>query len=117
MMTKRLGIFSLLFFTVLLIAESCVNHDFPQYTCGPDPVSYSEDVNAIVMNRCAVSGCHNGDNGDDKNWTDFSLFQSKSETARAYVIDRIMPPDGATPLTQEEVNTIACWVDQGSQNN
>jgi hypothetical protein len=116
-MTKRFSIFSLLFVVVILITESCVSHDFPPYVCGTSPVSYAADVHPIVMNKCAVEGCHNGDNGADKNWTEFNLFQGKSKTARLYVIQRIMPPDDATPLTQEEINAIACWVDQDSPNN
>jgi hypothetical protein len=117
-MTKSFSNFSLLFVAIIVLAESCVSHDFPPYVCAPNVVvSYANDVHPIVTTKCAIEGCHNGDNGGDKNWTDFDLFQSKSKTARFYVIQRIMPPDGATPLTQDEINAIACWVDQDSPNN
>lgn len=118
-MTKSFSLVSFLFVFIIIGAESCVSHDFPPYTCGPDPVSYAQDVHPIVSAKCAIPDCHNGDNGADKNWTDFSLFQSKSKTARSYVIQRIMPPgnSAAGPLTQEEINAIACWVDQDSPNN
>jgi hypothetical protein len=116
-MTKRFSIFSLLLVVVIMITESCVSHDFPPYVCNTGDVSYAADVHPIILAKCAVEGCHNGDNGADKKWTEFDLFHSKSKTARSYVIQRIMPPDGATPLTQEEINSIACWVDQGSLKN
>lgn len=101
------------------LEESCVSHDFPSYTCSDPAVSYSSDIDPIIMAKCAISGCHNGDNGDNKNWTDFSLFQSKSDLVRFRVTNRIMPPPNspAGPLNQEEINAIACWADQGAQNN
>ena len=106
---------------VLIIIDSCVSHDFPEYTCTNEAVSYALDVDPIVDTKCAITGCHNGDNGAEKNWTDFSLFQSKAESGivKFRVTNRIMPPadSPAGPLTQEEINTIACWADQGAQNN
>lgn len=104
---------------LFLCLESCVSHDFPTYTCTDPDISYSSEVNDIVITKCAISGCHNGDNGDDKNWTDFSLFQSKSNIVKSRVTNRVMPPPDspAGPLSQEEINTIACWVDQGAKKN
>jgi hypothetical protein len=107
-----------LFMGFLLMAAvfgSCVSHEYVPYTCPDEPVSYAEDVDPIVKTKCAISGCHNGDNGDDKNWTDFEKFQAKSQTAKTKILNGTMPKTGS--LTQEEIATIACWVDQGSQNN
>jgi hypothetical protein len=71
------------------------------------------------MTKCAISGCHNGDNGASRNWTEFDKFQQHASTVKRYVVDHIMPPSGspAGPLTQEQINTISCWVDQGAKNN
>ena len=104
---------------LLMMGESCVSHDFPSYTCVDPDVSYSADVDTIIKTKCTLPTCHNGDNGSDKNWTNFALFQSKSGEVKRRVTHRIMPPSN-TPgefLTQDEINTIACWVDQGANAN
>jgi hypothetical protein len=105
--------------TVYITAESCVSHDFPEYTCSGETISFTDQVRPIITEKCAIPDCHNGDNGPDKNWTNFSLFQNKSAEAKRRVTHRIMPPAESTggPLSQEQINTIACWVDQGSQDN
>jgi hypothetical protein len=104
--------------------QSCEYNDLPEPIpviegC-PDPISFANDVNPIINNSCALSGCHNGDNGADKNWTVFSNFQTKRENVK----DRITRPPGtpghmpaAGSITQEEIQTIVCWVDQGGINN
>ena len=111
----------IVFLMLSIIEESCVSHEFTQYTCTDDEVSYATDVDIIVKSKCAITGCHNGDNGLDNNWTDFTLFQAKAESGKVKtsVVNRSMPPSDSPngPLTQEEINTIACWTDQGSQNN
>ncbi|WP_276373857.1 hypothetical protein [Chryseolinea sp. H1M3-3] len=102
--------------------QSCVEHDLPEpeiETCSVT-ISFTSQVKPIINTNCAVSGCHNGDLGADKNWTVFSTLQGKI----ANVKDRINRPPG-TPghmpafgsLTQDEITTISCWVDQGGQNN
>jgi hypothetical protein len=112
----------LLFLITTLLAASCAEHDFPlTFECLSDEeVSFSEEVFPIVQNNCAISGCHNGDNGADKNWLNFSLFKSNA----ADVKDRITRPvtdSGHMPQTgsisREQIQTIVCWVDQGAQNN
>jgi hypothetical protein len=112
------GFFSGFLLTVAVLG-SCVSHEFPAYICPDEPISYSQHVNLIVMTKCAIEECHNGDNGDDKNWTEFEKFQGKSKLVRFRVTNRIMPPAESTagPLTQDEIAAIACWVDQGAQNN
>jgi hypothetical protein len=104
--------------------QGCENNGLPEPPpviegC-PDPISFENDVRPIINTSCALPGCHNGDNGADKNWTVFSNFQSK----RANVKDRITRPPG-TPghmpavgaLTPNEIQTIVCWVDQGGLPN
>jgi uncharacterized membrane protein len=113
---------SLLFFlaslmVMFLFGESCVSHDFPSYTCDGD-VNYADDVHTIVMTKCAISPCH-GTDPDLPDWSDFTTFQDHAAEVKRRVVERIMPPDDSPngALTQEEINAIACWVDQGAQNN
>jgi len=107
----------------IFLIQSCAYDELPEpVEPGPcdEPVSYSAQVQPIVNTSCAISGCHNGDLGPDKNWTVFDTFQGKS----AEVKDRINRPAGtpghmpaAGAITPDEIQKITCWVDQGSQNN
>ena len=120
----RSFIFSGLFLFVFLY--SCVNHDLPKPAIdvrdctSRDAVSFSGDVKPIITLKCALSGCHNGDNGVDINWTVFANFQSHS----AKVQDSITRPAGAAghmpkvgSLTDEQIQTIYCWAAQGAKDN
>lgn len=107
---------------IIATLQACVDHTLPEIIideCG-HTVSYASEVDPIVNTSCAITDCHNGDNGADKNWTVFSNFQSKSTTVK----DRITRPagvDGHMPaagsITEEQIQTIVCWVDQGAKDN
>lgn len=109
-----------LIFVSLLVMDSCVSHDFPEYSCTAE-YTFSEDIKPIIETKCAISGCHNGDMGAELNWTDFEQFHARASSGlvKFRVTHRIMPPSEspAGPLTQEQINAIACWSDQGALNN
>jgi len=103
-------------FTLLAsLFGACVSHDFPEYICVQE-YTFNEHVKPILETKCAISGCHNGDMGPDLNWNDLDEFFERVESGEVKfrVTRRIMPPaySPAGPLTQEEVNKIACWTDQ-----
>lgn len=104
----------------LIVIDSCVYHDFPQTVCREE-ISFANDVRPIILTKCAVSGCHNGDMGPDLNWTDFAQFHKRAESGlvKYRVTNRIMPPSftQAGPLSQDQIDMIACWTDQGARNN
>lgn len=108
---------------MVLLTAACVNHDFPSYTCTNDAVSFTADVRPIIVSKCALSGCHDGGSplGPDYNWNDFDKIHLRAESGilKFNVTNRIMPPDNSPqgPLSQDQINIIACWVDQGAQNN
>lgn len=106
----------------ILIFQSCVNHELGEIELAgcAKLISFQADVKPIISTSCAKSGCHNGDLGDDKNWTIFERFQGKSATVKVRIKRALgepghMPADGELPV--DDINTIVCWVDQGSQNN
>lgn len=107
-------------FGVMVSLDSCVYHDIPEHVC-VEEVSFATDIRPIIETKCAVSGCHNGDMGPDLNWTNFDQFHARAESGliKYRVTNHIMPPSysPAGPLTQEQINTVACWADQGSLNN
>jgi hypothetical protein len=68
-----------------------------------------------------LSGCHNGDMGPDLNWTSFEQFHKRASRGEVKfrVTNRIMPPADSPggALSQEQIDAIACWSDQGALNN
>jgi hypothetical protein len=113
-------------FFLLVILYSCVNHDLPKPAIdvtdctSRETISFASDVKPIVEQKCAIPGCHNGDNGNDINWTVFANFKSHSASVQA----RITLPVGAAghmpkvgSLTDEQIQTIYCWVAQGAKEN
>ncbi len=119
-MRRFLAAFFSLGVILMVSLDSCVSHDFPEYVC-TDTYSFAEDVKPIIETKCAISGCHNGDQGPDLNWTNFEEFHKRAASGlvKFRVTHRIMPPSysPAGPLTQDQINAIACWSDQGALAN
>lgn len=76
-------------------------------------VSYATSIAPVIVNSCAINGCHNG-----SQFPDFRVFKNIQDNAskiKEVTANGSMPPGGS--LTQAEVNMIACWVDDGAPNN
>lgn len=82
---------------------------------GTTGVSYAAEIRPIVETKCAISGCHNGDNAAIPNWNVFSNIQAKAALVKEFTQSGFMPQTGS--LTPEEKALIACWVDDGALNN
>lgn len=81
-------------------------------------VSYLTQIKPILETNCIKSGCHNGDNGADRNWSVFANVQAKAQQIKQRTGNKSMPADIApTGLPQAQIDLIACWVDEGAQNN
>jgi len=71
------------------------------------------NVDLIVQTNCAVDGCHNGSQAPDLRGANNiigSAGRIKQRTSNG-----TMPPGGG--LTDQEIATIACWVDDGANGN
>ncbi|HEY0744354.1 MAG TPA: hypothetical protein VGD40_22970 [Chryseosolibacter sp.] len=106
-------------FCILLIASaSCVSHDLnnltapePEpYVCDPS-ISWQDDILPTMETSCATVGCHDGISRRD--WTDYNEVKRYAASIKQRTVDRSMPFDGP-PLSQDEINLIACWVDAGA---
>ncbi len=91
---------------------------------GDTGTSYATDIKPILTNSCATVGCHNGDNGAGRNWNVFSNVQNNASNIKMRTANKSMPPAGSTTpsgssaaLTQDQINLIGCWVDDGAKNN
>jgi len=127
MKTKKTGAAFSALLSLFLVAtlHSCVDHTLPEVVvdeCG-GTVSFDVDIQPIIDSKCAIvgdGGCHNGGNGASLNWTVFSNFQSnatdvKDRITRSPGADGKMPKIGT--LTDEQIQLLVCWVDQGAKDN
>src|SRR6187551_216253 len=81
-------------------------------------VSYQNDIKPILEANCIKSGCHNGDNGAQRNWSVFANVQAKASGIKTRTGNKSMPKDIApTGLPQNQIDLIACWVDDGALDN
>jgi len=78
--------------------------------CNPD-VSFSSQIKPIVDNNCIR--CHGGSTSPDLRT--FQGVSSNAARVRAQVVSRRMPRGGS--LTNEQIELIACWIDNGALNN
>jgi len=78
-------------------------------------VSFSNDIKTIIATNCAVSGCHNG--SQSPNLTEDANILQNASRIKARTGNRSMPPTGREDLTDQEIQTIACWVDGGALDN
>jgi hypothetical protein len=62
---------------------------------------------------CALSGCHDGRRRPDLRLYERAKFYAKAIKSKTQ--DRSMPFEGS--LTQEQIDVIACWVDDGALEN
>jgi len=117
MMIKKCIIYSL---GAFLISCAYENEEelFGNQNCAPNSVTFSGDIQPIIVANCALSGCHDGSNPSLPDWTVFSNVQSKAQLIKFRTGNRTMPPSNAgVQLTSDEIDAISCWVDDGALNN
>ena len=77
-------------------------------------ISYSNDVEPIIIGSCATTGCHvSGTARVDL--TEFDNVKSNAESIKTRVLNGSMPKNDV--LTDAEIEAIVCWVDDGASNN
>ncbi|NQZ78085.1 MAG: hypothetical protein HRT61_18570 [Ekhidna sp.] len=82
-------------------------------TVGID-VGLIADIMPIIASNCAISGCHNG--SISPNLSNSSNVIASSARVKARTQARTMPPSGRS-ISGEQIDLIACWVDDGAKNN
>lgn len=93
--------------------EDCIvelNITVPRGNTG---VSWNSDILPIMTTHCATSGCHNGTSRPDLRNYQTSKFYA--HFIKQFTQDRSMPFEGT--LTQNQIDRIACWVDDGAPLN
>jgi hypothetical protein len=92
------------------------NNNNNSVDCSAVPKSFSANIQPITSTRCAISGCHDAGsvNGPGPLTTYQQIFNART-LIRSAVSTGLMP-QGST-LTQAQINSILCWIDNGAPNN
>ncbi len=78
-------------------------------------ISYKGAIEPILIENCQFTGCHAaGSTGHD--WTKFSDVKAKAADIKIRTSNRSMPIGDIT-LTALQIQQIACWVDDGANQN
>jgi uncharacterized membrane protein len=112
---KQLIVFALI--VSLTLQSSCGTDDEPAvFECENVEASFTADIKSIIDTNCAISACHAGNTGQ-VNLTTYQNVSARAQTIRNRVVSKTMPPPGRPALSDEQIKQIACWVEQGAQDN
>ena len=78
-------------------------------------ISYATVIKPMMDLNCNISGCHGAGTGS-RDWTVFSNVKNNATDIKIRTGNRSMPI-GDKKLTQDEIDKIACWVEDGALNN
>ncbi len=79
-------------------------------------IRLSVEIKAIIDASCAVTGCHISGGAAPISFTSLANIQSSASLIKTKTASGEMPKGGAK-LSQEKLDAIACWVDDGAPNN
>lgn len=93
----------------------------PVDDCSTISRSYSQDIVPILNQTCAIPNCHVDGfiNGDFEFFADFKAL-ADSGRLQNQIESGAMPPSntaGPTELTENELATIICWIEDGALEN
>lgn len=105
---------------VLIGLQNCQKDHFPAA-----PVCFQEEVFPIIISNCTQSDCHNS--FDKKKDIDLTTYEgilgivkkgnyksSKLYTVLVTTFGNVMPQKPYSPLSDEQVTTIARWIQEGA---
>ena len=101
---------------IIFLLSSCSYNSFEEkikdeMDCSQ--ITYSTSISSIIETNCSIPGCHSGSQSPD--FRDFTNIQLNASRIKIRTQNRTMPKVGS--LTQQEIDMIACWVDNGALNN
>jgi Cu/Zn superoxide dismutase len=80
-------------------------------------VSFSVDIRPILETNCQISQCH-GSNAGIPDWSTYETISASAVGIKSRTGNKTMPPAASgRSLTDEEIQKIADWVDDGALNN
>lgn len=96
--------------------QACTYDTLPEseVTC-TDQILYSAHIKPIIETKCTLDGCHNGTGAGLPNFYEFENLQERAQLVKQLTSSREMPRVGR--LTRAQIDSIACWVDNGALEN
>jgi len=110
-------------FTSFLFTLSCSKDKAPEpipFECADTTISYSLSIEPLIMQNCAVSGCHNSSGAGGYVFESYiSIEESKENILRSIQHDNgVTPmPIGSPKLTMDQIQSFNCWIEQGALEN
>lgn len=117
---KKLNWVVVLFLAVLFIACKKDKQEDEPVECA-DQISYASDIATIMSTSCNTAGCHNAAGASGglvfENHSQVSDHASKILNAIRHEGGFQPMPQGSAKLSDEIINKVACWIEQGKPNN
>ena len=95
-----------------------------------EKVSYSTDIQPIILSNCTQSGCHGNTYNETFKLVTYNDLITHTEVKagspkssklysviRSYNPEEIMPSEPNEPLTDKQIQLIYVWIGQGALNN
>ena len=91
------------------------------------PVCFSRDILPVIQSNCAMTGCHNGSNGELNplnNYSDVMQIVEQPGNPGNCTLYRVitnggenkMPPSGYNQLSSANIDSIRVWITAGASN-
>jgi hypothetical protein len=80
----------------------------------PSGISYKGSIKSIIDGNCATVGCHVS-GAQSPNFTVFANVKANAAKIKSLTGNKTMPKNGT--LTDDQIQQIACWVDDGALDN
>ncbi|MBL0316874.1 MAG: hypothetical protein IPP69_14355 [Flavobacteriales bacterium] len=86
-------------------------------TCDGSHPTYNSAIKSIINGNCNSSGCHNAgsSNGDFTSYSGLAPYLNNGSFKREVLTNQTMPENGS--LSQTQLNSIQCWVNDGYPEN
>lgn len=112
-------------FAGLLLFTGCANNKTeepqpePIQECAPGANGYAAKISPIIQAKCSTPGCHafGGGGPEFKTYADLKAKVDNGRLEDRVFVRKDMPPSGHPQLTEDELKSLRCWLNNGAQNN
>ena len=105
-----------LFLILTVVITACEKKSvYEEKGCAGVSPTYEADVKPIVANHCLDACCH-AQGGSTGNYSNYEglLIRVKNGTLEKRVLKVKDMPQNADPLSEQELQTIYCWIKNGA---
>lgn len=102
--------------TLVILLVAC-NKDPLVPACDGNQATYEADVKTIIESTCNGGACHGSGSsrGDFTSYSGLLPYLNNGAFKREVIDEQTMPK--FKTLSQDEINSIQCWIDNGYAEN